>query len=232
MNTGFKAPLAIGSLTVTAVAIGLYLHRRRRSARRLKLDVVMDNFFVRSTGCFAKPVWDRPGVLQIFFDDDMSEVTHLHSDACPGGHVAFCATAAVYGEASLEGEQDCSPPPGHPEVAAARQNCAAWVQRVGGVYLVEANVLGFRTGAACGVLSSAVRWALLDFEARRGRRPARIVLHLDVNGTLILSDVAAGKTLGQAFAKEAPKLLRHVDAGRVAPPADALLAVRQGLQAR
>lgn len=106
------------------------------------------------------------------------------------------------------------------------------------------------------MLSSVVKWASLDYEARQGRPPARIVLHLDVSGTLILSDVAGKKTLAEGFAKAsdhsrssnplltfsldldcgeppqgAPKLLSHVEAGRLELPAHLMEAVRQGLDA-
>ena len=31
----------------------------------LSLHVAMDNFYVRPTGCYSKPLWERPAVLQI-----------------------------------------------------------------------------------------------------------------------------------------------------------------------
>ena len=34
-------------------------------ATRLTLDVVMENFVTRRTGVYGKPVWQRPGILQL-----------------------------------------------------------------------------------------------------------------------------------------------------------------------
>ena len=83
----------------------------------------MDNFFVRSTQCFAKPVWDREDdVLQLFYDDDMSDLTVAQGAAYPGGNVAFVATASVYSRRSLAA--DCAKYKARAAKAGARPCCA------------------------------------------------------------------------------------------------------------
>ena len=68
---------------------------------RLSLDVIMEDFWTRPTGVYGKPVWLRPGVLQLFYDDDNTELCRFDGETVPGGHVAFTRTAAVYSKEPL-----------------------------------------------------------------------------------------------------------------------------------
>jgi len=87
---------------------------------------------------------------------------------------------------------------------------------VKGVYLIEANILGF-AGEQSGldeqsVLGNAIKWALSDYANRYGGPPNQIVLHLDVNGTLALGDVASKKGIGVSANGLARDVLTRLEA--------------------
>lgn len=132
----------------------------------------------------------------------------------PGGHVAYTRTAAVYSTAAItEHDLDCSSSSAGVEML--RKATRAFTQRVGSVYLVEANLLGF-AGESTGleeqcILSSAVKWALADYVTRFGSAPLQIVLHLDVNGTLALGDVAGSKRFGKIAGSLAGNVMKRAD---------------------
>ena len=165
------------------------------------LDVVMENFWTRASGVYGKPIWLRPGVLQLVYDDDNDRLRRFRGATVPGGNAAFTRTATVYSQSEIT-DNDVDATGTTPAVEALRKQCTAFTQRVGSCYLVEANILGFANPAAAEstglgvqcVLSSAVRWALADYEARCGLPPRQIVLHLDVNGSLALGDASGTKT--------------------------------------
>jgi len=114
------------------------------------------------------------------------------------------------------------------EVESLKAACPAFTQRVGSCYLVEANLFGFVNVAAgessrlgeTRVLSSAMAWALRDYFARFGAPPDHIVLHLDVNGTLILGDVASQKSMTKAANSLASRVLERAQQGRIDLPCD------------
>jgi len=188
--------------------------RSRQHSTRMTLDVVMEDFWTRPTGVYSKPVWLRPSVLQLVYDDDITKLrTHVGA-AVPGGHVAYTRTATVYSEAPIL-PSDLTITTMNQATDSLRKACPAFVQRVSNVYLVEANILGF-AGESAGieeqcVLSAAVKWALSDYAERFGEPPAQIVLHLDVNGTLALGDVAGTKTFGAMAKSLAADVLRRLE---------------------
>lgn len=178
-------------------------------ATRLTLDVVMDDFWTRPTGMFGKPIWVRPGVLQLIFDDDNNKLQTFAGPSVPGGHSAFTRTASIYStEPITDADMLITSSDGQTELM--RNSVTAYTQRVHNCYIVEANILGFATGETGieeqVVLSNALRWALADYVTRFGDPPDQIVLHLDVNGTLMLGDVASKKSM----AKSANNLARDV----------------------
>ena len=101
----------------------------------------MENFWTRPTGVFTKPVWLREGVLQLVFDDDNTELKYTSGPTVPGGHVAFTRTACVYSSVpSAEAAPEITDPLIAASVAALKEECKAFTQRVGSCYLVEANL--------------------------------------------------------------------------------------------
>jgi len=185
-----------------------------RHPTRLTLDVVMDDFWTRATGVFGKPVWQRPGVLQIIFDDDNNTMRHYSGPSVPGGHVAYTRTASIYSETPIT-DEDVDISSTTPMTAELRKHVAAFTQRVKGCYLIEANILGF-AGEHSGldeqsVLGSAIKWALSDYADRMGEPPSQIVLHLDVNGTLALGDVASNKGIGGSANGLARDVLKRLE---------------------
>ena len=185
-----------------------------RHPTRLTLDVVMDDFWTRATGVFGKPVWQRPGVLQIIFDDDNNTMRHYSGPSVPGGHVAYTRTASIYSETPIT-DEDVDISSTNPMTAELRKHVAAFTQRVKGCYLIEANILGF-AGEHSGldeqsVLGSAIKWALSDYADRMGEPPSQIVLHLDVNGTLALGDVASNKGIGGSANGLARDVLKRLE---------------------
>eukprot|EP00966_Prymnesium_polylepis_P273570 6319826-Prymnesium_polylepis.1 len=158
---------------------------------RLSMDVVMEDFWTRSSGVYGKPIWLRYGVLQLMYDDDNDKLRRFTGVEVPGGNVAFTRTAAVYSESAIT-DADIAVEGPDETTEALRTACEAFLQRVGTCYLVEANLLGFANQDEQCVLSSALKWALADYSARFGEAPHQIVLHLDVNGSLALGDVAGG----------------------------------------
>jgi len=193
----------------------------------LSLDICMENFWTRPTGVYAKPVWLREGVLQIIFDDDNTPLRYHSGSTVPGGHAAFTRTAVVY---SSKPTADYSPEIADEalasEVAALKAACPAFTQRVGSCYLIEANLFGFVNAAAgessrmeeMNVLSTAMTWAVRDYTARYGVRPDHIVLHLDVNGTLILGDVASQKSITKAANSLAKRAIERAEQGAYTLP--------------
>jgi len=189
---------------------------------KLSLDICMENFWTRPTGVYAKPVWLREGVLQIIFDDDNTPLRYHSGSTVPGGHAAFTRTAVVY---SSKPSDTYSPEIVDAELAseadALKAACPAFTQRVGSCYLIEANLFGFVNEAAgessrleeMNVLSTAVTWAVRDYSARYGARPDHIVLHLDVNGTLILGDVASKKSITKAASSLAERAVERAEQG-------------------
>ena len=152
----------------------------------------------RPTGCYTKPIWLRPGVLQLLYDDDNDRLRCMQCDALPGGHAAYTRTATVYSQTEIT-DDDLKVASTSPMTEKLRSCVAAYVQRVRSCYLIEANLLGFASAGTGvqeqAVLSSAIRWALSDFIVRNGKPPDQIVLHLDVNGSLALGDVAGSKSM-------------------------------------
>ena len=151
---------------------------------------------------------------QLVYDDDNNKISSFQGAAVPGGHVAYTRTASVYSEKPIT-QADTDAASDNPSVELLRKSTRAYTQRVGSVYLVEANLLGFageKTGLneQC-VLSSAVRWALADYVCRFGETPRQIVLHLDVNGTLALGDVASAKKFGKVATGLASGVLKRSD---------------------
>ena len=84
-------------------------------ARAVNFDVVMEQYHLRHskkvlkrdvTQGYAKPVdGDLVDVLQLFFDDSMSDLKFDESNIAepyPGGNVAFVETATVYSHCSLQ----------------------------------------------------------------------------------------------------------------------------------
>lgn len=128
--------------------------------------------------------------------------------------MAYTRTFAVYSplrftDADLDASSRCA------AVNDLRKHVRAFTQRVGSAYLVEANILGF-AGESTGleeqcVLSSAVKWALADYSTRFGAPPRQIIMHLDVNGTLALGDVAGSKKFGKIAASLAANALKRSD---------------------
>ena len=176
---------------------------------RLTLDVIMENFWTRPSGVYRKPVWLRPNVLQLFYDDDNDGLKTFSGPAVPGGHSAFTGTASVYSQTPIT-KADLSLDSPNPVTNALRKEVTANLQRVGSCYLVQANLLGF-AGSESGVvseqivLSASLKWALSDYATRFGKQPEQIVLHLDVNGTLALGDLAGSKSFAkmtQSLAKD------------------------------
>ncbi|KAL1507474.1 hypothetical protein AB1Y20_008310 [Prymnesium parvum] len=202
---------------------------------RLTLDVVMEDFWTRTSGVYGKPIWLRPGVLQLLYDDDNDAIRLLSSAALPGGHAAFNHTVAVYSQTPLE-PSDLSV---GGAAEALRKACPAFVQRVRTCYLVEANLLGFASQAEGGgldessslaeqqVLSSSLRWALADYEARVGAPPRQIVLHLDVNGSLALGDVAGKKSFSSIATSLADNVVRRTEEEAVQLPVKTTNAMRR-----
>ena len=175
---------------------------------RLTLDVIMENFWTRPSGVYRKPVWLRPNVLQLFYDDDNDGLKTFSGPAVPGGHSAFTGTASVYSQTLHKADLSLDSP--NPVTNALRKEVTANLQRVGSCYLVQANLLGF-AGSESGVvseqivLSASLKWALSDYATRFGKQPEQIVLHLDVNGTLALGDLAGSKSFAkmtQSLAKD------------------------------
>jgi len=197
----------------------------RRHPARMTLDVVMEDFWTRPAGVYSKPVWLRPDVLQLVFDDDNSPSKTYSGPTVPGGHTAFTRTATVY-STTLIGAGDLTVESDDPITEVLRNQVAAFTQRVGNCYLVEANILGF-AGVLSGlkeeqaVLSNALKWALADYGVRFGKQPEQIVLHLDVNGTLALGDVAGNKNFGKMVNSLAAEVLKRVEEKVVSVP-DAL----------
>ena len=140
----------------------------------VSLDIVMENFWTRPTGVYGKPVWLRDDALQLFYDDDNSELVHFESAAVPGGHVAFTRTAAVYSRQPLDDAMMTLEADG--KTTKLRDAVPAFVQRVGSCYFVEAGLLGFANPAAgesAGldpqmIISSAIKWALSDYFTSTG----------------------------------------------------------------
>jgi len=186
---------------------------------RMTLDVIMEDFWTRPSGVYRKPIFLRRGVLQLFYDDDNDPLKQFRGPAVPGGNVAFTGTTSVYSDTPITAD-DITIESKSPVTNALRKGCAAYVQRVRSCYLVEANLLGF-AGTGSGlevehcVLSSALKWALSDFATRFGAAPEQIVLHLDVNGTLALGDLAGSKTFGKVATSLAGHLIDSIDADRV-----------------
>ena len=86
----------------------------------------------------------REGVLQLVFDDDNTELKYTSGPTVPGGHVAFTRTACVYSSVpSAEAAPEITDPLIAASVAALKEECKAFTQRVGSCYLVEANLFGF-----------------------------------------------------------------------------------------
>mmetsp|Transcript_38774 Transcript_38774/g.94147 ORF Transcript_38774/g.94147 Transcript_38774/m.94147 type:complete len:577 (+) Transcript_38774:190-1920(+) len=195
---------------------------RRRHLSRLTLDVVMENFWTRPAGVYSKPVWLRPDVLQLVYDDDNSATSQYSGDAVPGGFTAFTRTATVYSNSQLTAD-DLAVESSDPQVELLRRQVPAYTQRVRNCYLVEANLLGF-AGVASGlseeqaVLSLALKWALADHAVRFGKHPYQIVLHLDVNGTLALGDIAGNKNFGKMVHSLAADILKRIDEKAVHVP--------------
>jgi len=79
------------------------------------------------------------------------------------------------------------------------------------------------------VLSSACVWAVEDYEARHGEPPQQIVLHLDVNGSLTLGDVAGKKQVQKMIVSLSEQLLRRAEAGDVQLPESTRAAVAEAL---
>ena len=190
----------------------------------ISLDVCMENFWTRPTGVFTKPVWLREGVLQLVFDDDNTELKYNSGPTVPGGHVAFTRTACVYSSVpSAEAAPEITDPLIAASVAALKEECKAFTQRVGSCYLVEANLFGFVNEDLQGisrlgeqrVLSSAVVWAIADYKARYGSAPEHIVLHLDVNGTLLLADIASNKSPKKAAEGMATRLTQRAEKDQI-----------------
>jgi len=187
---------------------------------RLTLDVVMENFWTRPAGVYAKPIWLRDGVLQLMYDDDNDRARKFVGATVPGGNAVYTRAVTVYSREPLT-DADTQVEGPNAAVEALRQTCTAFTQRAGTCYIVEANILGFANAAAgesAGlheqtVLSSAIKWALADYEARHGAPPRQIVLHLDVNGSLTLGDVAGTKTFSSMCTNLAGKLVEdlHVE---------------------
>jgi len=184
-----------------------------RHPTRVTLDVVMEDFWTRPSGVYGKPVWLRPGVLQLVYDDDNDQLKRISGPTVPGGHAVFTRTASVYSMCEIT-DADLDVASASAATAALRHQVAAFTQRVGSVYLVEANILGFATHGSdlqepC-VLSSSIRWALSDYQDRFGCPPSQIVLHLDVNGSLALGDLAGAKKMEDMARRMADDtLLRH-----------------------
>ena len=76
------------------------------------------------------------------YDDDNDKVRTFSGGAVPGGHAAYTRTATVYSAAALT-EADLEASSTNASVEAMRKSVRAFTQRVGSVYLVEANILGF-----------------------------------------------------------------------------------------
>ena len=100
----------------------------------VNLDVCMENFWVRPTGVFGKPVWLRKGVLQLVYDDDNNHLRLYKGDAVPGGNAAYTRTAVVYSTTDIDDSMTTTA--ATPQVEALRQQVAAFTQRVGSCYLV------------------------------------------------------------------------------------------------
>ena len=177
---------------------------------------IMDDFWTRPAGAYSKPVWIRPGTLQLVFDDDNTGIRKLQHKNLPGGSAAFSRTATVYSEKELT-PADFEMESKDPIVKACRSKVFAFTQRVGSVYLVEANILGFASEVTGleeqTVLSSAVKWALADYTCRNGEPPEQIVLHVDVNGTLALGDQAGSKSFAKMASSLAADILKRAQGG-------------------
>jgi len=112
------------------------------------------------------------------FDDDNSPSKTYSGPTVPGGHTAFTRTATVY-STTLIGAGDLTVESDDPITEVLRNQVAAFTQRVGNCYLVEANILGF-AGVLSGlkeeqaVLSNALKWALADYGVRFGKRRSRL----------------------------------------------------------
>ena len=180
-------------------------------------------FWTRATGVYGKPVWLRKDVLQLFYDDDNNELTRQNEPTIMGGHTAFTQSASIYSQEPLD-DTSTEVASDHPETEQLRGYVPAFVQRVGTCYLVQANIMGFATAAGKkslqalgggGVLSSAMRWALSDYQQRFGKPPHSIVLHLDVNGTVSLGDVAGRHSFGESVTSLVNQLLKRIDSGHV-----------------
>jgi len=180
----------------------------------------MEDFWTRPTGVYAKPVWLRDGVLQLFYDDDNSEMKSCSGATVPGGHAVFTRSAAVYSSSPFDDAETTLA--ADPATEGLRNQVAAFVQRAGSCYFVEAGLLGFADPAAGesagldeqSVLSSAIKWALSDFEHRHGSPPKHVVLHVDVNGSLSLGDVASTKSFGQQALGLAADILKRHEKGQ------------------
>ena len=184
-------------------------------------STVPSQFWTRPTGVYGKPVWMRDDVLQLFYDDDNTELSFFSGPTVPGGHAAFTRTAVIYSDSPIDAASIALDT--DPATEALRKQVPAFTQRVGSCYLVEAGLLGFADAAAgesAGldeqrVLSTAMRWAIADYRQRHGgTAPASIVLHCDVNGTLSLGDVASSKTFGKQAKGLATDILKRAQNGQ------------------
>ena len=187
----------------------------RKHLARITLDVVMEDFWTRPAGVYSKPVWLRPKVLQLVYDDDNSPSKLYSGPAVPGGNTAFTRTATVYSASEIT-PAELTVESTDPVTEALRKQVSAFAQRVGSCYLIEANLLGFAASNSGlpheqTVLSSALKWALSDYAVRFGTPPEQIVLHLDVNGTLALGDVAGGKNFGKMVHSLAGDMVKRID---------------------
>jgi len=203
---------------------------QQRHPTRMTLDVVMEDFWTRPTGVYSKPVWIRPNVLQIVYDDDNDLLSRVSGPNVPGGHSAYTRTAAVYSDTPIT-DEDIEVRTSDPRTESLRKQVSAFVQRVRNCYLVEANILGFAANGTgleeqC-VLSSAIRWALSDYQLRFQRQPSQIVLHLDVNGSLALGDVAGSKSMSKMASGLATDMLQRVQDDLLSLGEQSVLAVKR-----
>jgi len=181
----------------------------------------MDNYWVRPTGVYAKGVWLRKGVLQVFYDDDNNHLRFFSGPSVPGGHAAFTRTAVVYSTTIID--EAMTTTAATSEIEELRKQVPAFTQRVGSCYLVEAGILGFSKPEAASVeeqsvLSTSCAWAVADYTARVGTLPEQIVLHLDVNGSLSLGDVAGNKNFGKMASELSAHIVKRAEGGEVVLP--------------